>query len=87
MMPWDAHVTWRILDRLSGVPDARSVSAKEADRSGHRISLRISDELYAQVVKLAQRDRRPVAGWIKILIEDAVNAAREGAASPGTRKR
>lgn len=63
------------------------MSAKEADRPGHRISLRISDELYAQVVKLAQRDRRPVAGWIKILIEDAVNAAREGPASPGTRKR
>lgn len=86
-MPRDALVTWRILDRLSGVPDARCVSAKEADRSGHRISLRISDELYAQVVKLAQRDRRPVAGWIKILIEDAVNAAREGPTSPGTRKR
>jgi hypothetical protein len=72
---------------LSSVLDARSVSAKEADRAGHRISLRISDDLYAQVVKLAQRDRRPIAGWIKILIEDAVNAAREGQSGPGGRKR
>lgn len=50
-----------------------------------RISLRLSDELYAQVLNLAKRDRRRVAAWITILIEDAVTAAREGTA--GTRKR
>lgn len=61
------------------------VSAREADRPGHRISLRLSDELYAQVRKLAERDRRAVATWIKILIEDVVSAAREGTSA--TRKR
>jgi hypothetical protein len=49
--------------------------------------LRISEELYAQVRKLAERDRRPVVTWIKILIEDAVSAARDGAPGTGTRKR
>jgi hypothetical protein len=86
-LSWDAHVSRRILDRSSGVLDSHPVSAREADRPGHRISLRISDELYAQVRKLAERDRRAVATWIKILIEDAVSAARDSTAGTGTRKR
>jgi hypothetical protein len=47
---------------------------KESDRSGKRITIRISDELYDAIDKLAKRDRRTIAGWLKIVAEDAVAA-------------
>lgn len=47
----------------------------EADRKGRRISIRVSEDLHDQIMRLAKRDRRTVAGWVKIAIEDAVAAA------------
>lgn len=46
--------------------------AKESDRPGKRITIRVSDELYEAIDKLAKRDRRTIAGWLKIVAEDAV---------------
>jgi predicted DNA-binding protein len=49
--------------------------AKESDRPGKRITIRVSVELYEAIDKLAKRDRRTIAGWLKIAAEDAVAAA------------
>jgi hypothetical protein len=46
--------------------------AKESDRKGKRITIRVSLELYEAIEKLAKRDRRTIAGWLKIVAEDAV---------------
>lgn len=48
--------------------------AKESDRPGKRITIRVSLELYEAIEKLAKRDRRTIAGWLKIVAEDAVAA-------------
>jgi hypothetical protein len=48
------------------------MATKESDRGGERVSLRLSDELYAQIERLATADRRTVASWIRLRIEDAV---------------
>ena len=53
---------------------------KESDRKGKRITIRVSLELYEAIEKLAKRDRRTIAGWLKIVAEDAVAAG-------GTKKR
>ncbi len=53
----------------------------ESDRPGKRITIRVSLELYEAIEKLAKRDRRTIAGWVKIAAEDAV------AAAGGTKKR
>ena len=50
------------------------------EEPGHRVTLRLSDELYAAVLRIAKQERRPVAAWLKLAIQDAVDAA-------GTRKR
>jgi hypothetical protein len=47
---------------------------KESERSGKRITIRVSVELYEAIDKLAKRDRRTIAGWLKIVAEDAVAA-------------
>ncbi len=66
-----------------GAPrDDSAMATKESDRGGQRVSLRLSDELYAQIERLATADRRTVASWIRLRVEDAVAAA--GASS--TRK-
>jgi hypothetical protein len=49
--------------------------AKESDRPGKRITIRVSVELYEAIDKLAKRDRRTIAGWLKIVAEDAVASA------------
>lgn len=54
---------------------------KESDRKGKRITIRVSLELYEAIDKLAKRDRRTIAGWLKIVAENAV------AAAGGTKKR
>ena len=51
------------------------MATKEADRSGRRISVRVSNETYDQIAKLAKHDRRSMAGMIKILLEDALTAS------------
>jgi predicted DNA-binding protein len=51
---------------------------KESDRPGKRITIRVSLELYEAIEKLAKRDRRTIAGWLKIAAEDAVAAAGAG---------
>ena len=48
---------------------------KESERPGKRITIRVSLELYEAIEKLAKRDRRTIAGWLKIAAEDAVAAA------------
>jgi predicted transcriptional regulator len=64
------------------------VCAREAGRPGHRISLRVSDELYQAIAELAERDRRPLTMWVRQRLEDAVAAARAvGTGGAGTRKR
>jgi hypothetical protein len=56
-----------------------AMATKEADRSGRRISVRVSTETYEQIAKLAKHERRSLAGMIKILLEDALAAgARKG---------
>jgi predicted DNA-binding protein len=55
---------------------------KESDRTGRRITIRVSVELHEQIARLAARDRRTIAGWLKIVAEDAVAAA----AATGKRK-
>jgi hypothetical protein len=52
-----------------------TVPVKESDRKGRRISIRVTDEVYAQVARLAKHDRRTVAGWVKLAIEDAIATA------------
>jgi predicted DNA-binding protein len=47
---------------------------KESERPGKRITIRVSLELYEAIEKLAKRDRRTIAGWVKIAAEDAVAA-------------
>ena len=54
---------------------------KESERPGKRITIRVSLELYEAIEKLAKRDRRTIAGWLKIIAEDAV------ASGGGTKKR
>jgi hypothetical protein len=46
--------------------------------SGKRITITVSVELYDVIDKLAKRDRRTIAGWLKIVAEDAVAAASAG---------
>jgi hypothetical protein len=48
---------------------------KESERPGKRITIRVNLELYEAIEKLAKRDRRTIAGWLKIVAEDAVAAA------------
>lgn len=48
------------------------------EESGHRVTLRLSDELYAAVLRIAKQERRPVAAWLKLAIQDAVDAAGAG---------
>jgi len=48
---------------------------KESERPGKRITIRVSLELHEAIEKLAKRDRRTIAGWLKIVAEDAVAAA------------
>ena len=40
---------------------ARATTRRRSSGADVRISLRISDEIYAQVRKLAERERRPIA--------------------------
>jgi predicted transcriptional regulator len=64
------------------------VCARETGRPGHRISLRVSDELYQAISELAKHDRRPLTMWVRQRLEDAVAAARAaGTGGAGTRKR
>jgi hypothetical protein len=62
-----------LIDPTSG-PMIRPV-VKESDRPGKRITIRVNLELYEAIEKLAKRDRRTIAGWLKIVAEDAVAAA------------
>jgi hypothetical protein len=55
-----------------------AMGTKESDRSGKRISVRVSTETYDQIAKLAKQERRSLAGMIKILLEDALVATRKG---------
>ena len=55
-----------------------AMATKEADRSGRRISVRVSTETYEQIAKLAKQERRSLAGMIKILLEDAIAATKTG---------
>jgi len=64
------------------------VCARESGRPGHRISLRVSDELYQALSDLAERDRRPLTMWVRQRLEDAVATARAaGTTGASTRKR
>jgi len=64
----------RYLDRSGSATDDPRVP-KESDRPGKRITIRVSLELYDAIDKLAKRDRRTIAGWLKIVAEDAVASA------------
>ena len=52
---------------------------------GHRVTLRLNDDLYASVLKLAKAERRPIAAWLKLAIQDAVDA-REAPPAPPKRR-
>jgi predicted transcriptional regulator len=41
---------------------------------GTVLNIRIDPALKAELQKLADRDRRPLSSWIKLLLEDAVKA-------------
>jgi len=69
---------------MSGLPHAAPV-ARESGRPGHRISLRVSDELFKRINELAKRDRRTLAQWVRQRLEDA--AAVTPPPASGGRKR
>jgi len=87
---WDAMgltgtpITPRNVDRLFAVPHAHNV-ARESGRSGHRISLRVSDELFQRINERAKRDRRSLAQWVRQRLEDAVAAAPPSGGGPRKR--
>ena len=62
---------------------ARADMPPAADDSDKRISLRVSPEMYAQIERAAERDHRTIAGWVKALIANALEAG----AGTGARKR
>jgi hypothetical protein len=59
--------------------------ARETGRPGHRISLRVSDELFKRINELAKRDRRTLAQWVRQRLEDSAAVAPPPAS--GGRKR
>ena len=47
----------------------------------HYISVRVDDDLYALIVKLAQEEERPIGMMTRILLKEAAKAREE--AGPG----
>jgi hypothetical protein len=84
MMPIDAHASWRIVDPFQALhDDSPAMATSEADRSGRRITVSVSNATYDQIAKLAKHDRRSMAGMIKFLLEEVLaNGHRRGAAAP-----
>lgn len=56
-----------------------------ADDKELRISIRVPRTMYDQIKKAAARDHRTMAGWLKALIANALEA--DPGTSTGTRKR
>ena len=59
----------------------RAVGSSEDRRDGQRISVRVTDELYAALEAQAEAERRSISNLVTILLEDGL-AARVGRTLP-----
>lgn len=62
---------------MSGLSHA-APAARETGRPGHRISLRVSDELFQRINEFAKHDRRTLAQWVRQRFEAAAPPPASG---------
>jgi hypothetical protein len=75
------------VDCLALGSEDRTTPMPTADDKELRISIRVPRATYEQIKKAAARDHRPMAGWVKALIANALDGENHADASPRARKR